>query len=202
MVQWGWKRKEQIGHVPSHRGTHINLEIAAQWVGDRDISDHCPIWLACSVINWGPKPFRFNNVGLIEHKEFKPFVEECWRSFNVGGWKVYAFEEKLKMLKEKLKGWNKEVFGHVDMNIQKIVKELNDLDDSVCSGSSQEVERKNKLSSQFWQQIHAKESLIRRKARYRWIMEGDANTKYFHACVKGRMRRNQLLALKKRRFMG
>lgn len=33
----------------------------AQWVGDRDISDHCPIWILCSTQDWGPKPFKFNN---------------------------------------------------------------------------------------------------------------------------------------------
>jgi exonuclease III len=31
--------------------------ISNQWVGDRDISDHCPVWLICSKLNWGPKPF-------------------------------------------------------------------------------------------------------------------------------------------------
>jgi hypothetical protein len=29
--------------------------ITNQWVEDRDISNHCPIWLDCSTLNWGPK---------------------------------------------------------------------------------------------------------------------------------------------------
>lgn len=29
-------------------------QVSAQWVGDRDISDHCPIWLVCSNSDWGP----------------------------------------------------------------------------------------------------------------------------------------------------
>jgi exonuclease III len=48
--------------------------ISGQWIGDRDISDHCPIWFIDSSNNWGPKPFRFIN-GWLEHPEFFPFVE-------------------------------------------------------------------------------------------------------------------------------
>ncbi|MCH82646.1 hypothetical protein A2U01_0003457, partial [Trifolium medium] len=33
-------------------------EVSGQWIGDRDISDHCPVWLICSNLNWGPKPFK------------------------------------------------------------------------------------------------------------------------------------------------
>lgn len=62
-------------------------QISAQWVGARDISDHCPTCLACLVVDWGPKPFRFNNCWL-EHKDFNSFVEESCRNFNVGGWKL------------------------------------------------------------------------------------------------------------------
>jgi hypothetical protein len=43
--------------------------ISNQWVGDRDISDHCPIWLLSSNLNWGPKPFKFNNC-WIDHPDF------------------------------------------------------------------------------------------------------------------------------------
>ncbi|PNX92925.1 hypothetical protein L195_g016071, partial [Trifolium pratense] len=43
---------------------------SGQWIGNRDISDHFPIWLMCSNVNWGPKPFKVNNCWL-EHPEFK-----------------------------------------------------------------------------------------------------------------------------------
>lgn len=170
--------------------------VAAQWVGDRDISDHCPIWLDCAVYDWGPKPFRFNNC-WIQHNEFKAFVAEYWKGFNVRGWKIYAFKEKLKLLREKLREWNKEVFDYLDLNIKNIVKDINVLDGLVETGNVQELERRKDFSSLFWQQVRAKENLIKQKARCKWIAEGDANTCYFHACVRGRRRRNQLLALKK-----
>lgn len=59
------------------RGIINAWKIKGQRVGNRDISDHCPIWLACSNQNWGPKPFRFNSC-WIDHEGFKSFVIEEW----------------------------------------------------------------------------------------------------------------------------
>ncbi|MCI00463.1 hypothetical protein A2U01_0021482, partial [Trifolium medium] len=106
--------------------------VSCQWVGDRDISDHCPIWLLCSNLNWGPKPFKFNNCWL-EHAEFNHLVENLWVTLPSKGKKAFVLKEKLKRLKEELKGWNKEVFGVLDMNIESTVKELNEVEGLLAS---------------------------------------------------------------------
>ena len=36
------------------------------------------------------------------------------------------------------------------------------------------------------------------RSRYKWMKEGDANTKYFNHCIKGRAKRNHIKALKVR----
>lgn len=51
----------------------------SQYVGCRKTSDHIPIWLKCSVRNWGLKPFKFSDA-WVDHKEFLPFVPKS-RSF-------------------------------------------------------------------------------------------------------------------------
>jgi hypothetical protein len=53
--------------------------ISNQRIGDHDISDHCPIWLECSTLKWGPKPFKFLNCWL-QHPEFSSFVKDNWES--------------------------------------------------------------------------------------------------------------------------
>ncbi|GAU42670.1 hypothetical protein TSUD_106440 [Trifolium subterraneum] len=80
--------------------------IDALEVGDRDISDDCPIWLMCSNINWGPKPFTFNNCWL-EHPKFFEFVKETWENMDIRGKKAFIIKEKLKGLTEALKAWLK-----------------------------------------------------------------------------------------------
>ncbi|XP_058754496.1 uncharacterized protein LOC131627673 [Vicia villosa] len=49
--------------------------ILDQRVREMDISDHCHIWLNMGKIDWGPKPFRFNN-SWFKHGGFLPFLRE------------------------------------------------------------------------------------------------------------------------------
>ncbi|PNX97198.1 cysteine-rich receptor-like protein kinase, partial [Trifolium pratense] len=171
--------------------------VSGQWVGDRDISDHCPIWLICSKLDWGPKPFKFNNCWL-DHNEFKPFVENLWGNLQVGGKKAYVMKEKLKKAKEELKKWNKEVFGVLDLNIEKTVQELNEVEGLIASDEVvASLVDKGGIQKRFWEQLHHKESLLKQKSRMRWVIDGDANSRYFHASIKGRRRKNQLVSIKK-----
>lgn len=45
---------------------------------------------------------------------------------------AFVVNEKLKLLKEKLKVWNKEVFGYMDLKIEETVKEMNLVDSLVA----------------------------------------------------------------------
>ncbi|CAJ2644149.1 unnamed protein product [Trifolium pratense] len=171
--------------------------VSGQWVGERDISDHCPVWLLCSNLNWGPKPFKFNNCWL-EHAEFNRFVEDLWVKMPSKGKKAFVLKEKLKSLKEALKGWNKEVFGVLDMNIESTVKELNEVEGLMASDELvSDIVDRGGLQKRFWEQLHYKESLLKQKSKMKWIQDGDANSRFFHASLKGRRRRNQVVTIKK-----
>lgn len=124
----------QLIDVPSSRkkytcfsseGFISSWNISAQWIGGRDISDHCPMWLVSTNLSWGPKSFLFNNCWL-EHKEFMRFVKECWNTFKVEGRASHIAKEKLKMLQEKLKWWNREVFSFKGLHIESLVKDMNE----------------------------------------------------------------------------
>ncbi|MCI20516.1 hypothetical protein A2U01_0041678 [Trifolium medium] len=120
--------------------------VSGQWVSDRDISNHCPVW--------GPKPFKFNNCWL-EHVEFNRFVEDLWVNMPSKGKKAFVLKEKLKRLKEALKGWNKEVFGVLDMNIESTVKELTEVEGLLASdGLVSDFMDRGGLQKNFWDQLH------------------------------------------------
>jgi hypothetical protein len=55
---------------------------------------------------------------------------------------------------------------------------------------------RKKRFEELWILLKSKDRLEFQKSRSRWLAEGDANTGYFHACVKGRRRSNSIVALK------
>lgn len=149
------------------------------------------MWLLASNENWGPKPFKFIN-GWLQHENGKEFIEEKWKGLEVEGWKAHVVKEKLKYVKEKLKVWNKEVYGIQDIHIERVVKELNAMEEEGGVEKEWDATKRRRLNAEFWDSVHRKESLIVQKARARWIQQGDRNTKYFHNSVKVRQRRNQI----------
>lgn len=71
--------------------------VLGQWIGNRDISDHCSIWLLCWCKDWGSKHFCFIN-GWLEKSDFIPFVKNCWAWFDVQGNKAFIVKEKFQRL--------------------------------------------------------------------------------------------------------
>jgi hypothetical protein len=168
----------------------------ALWVLPRDVSDHCPLVLKVGGWDWGPKPFRCNNFWL-ENRKLRSIVEEEWRNGSLSGWMGYILKEKLKKLKLRLKEWNTEEYGGMEDRITKLVEEIAEVDARSEMGvlGDADVQIRKAKFEDLWRLLRAKDSLMVQRSRSKWLKEGDANTKYFHNCVKGRASRNHVKAL-------
>ncbi|XP_058742110.1 uncharacterized protein LOC131614557 [Vicia villosa] len=62
-----------------------------------------------------------------------------WKALKIGGKPGFILKEKLRILKSRLISWNKEVFGMLDLNVDKAVSSLNDLDSFVANVGSGDV---------------------------------------------------------------
>jgi hypothetical protein len=166
------------------------------WINMRDVSDHCPVVLRYNNVDWGPRPFRFNNHWLL-HKDFKSLVEDWWGSNSIVGWMGFVLKEKLKGLKVVIKAWNKEVYGAIDSKISRLIVDIQDLDvkGELVLLSEAEVLNRKKLFSDLWHLLKSKDSMIVQRSRARWLKEGDDNTRYFHKCLKARGSCNTIRAL-------
>ncbi|XP_058759231.1 uncharacterized protein LOC131632499 [Vicia villosa] len=180
----------------------VDWKVEGQSIGERDVSDHAQIWIKDNKRNWGPKPFRFNNLWF-DHDSFFNFVELEWKKMSVKGRGDYCLVEKLKVLKGYIAKWNKDVFGWIDLKIDNAGKEMNFLDNQFAhfAGNVPEemVLERSRANIEFWDNLNKKECLIRKKSRQLWLSKGECNTGFFHNSLKDRRRRNSLCTLDSRR---
>eukprot|EP00253_Pinus_taeda_P033710 PITA_33710 len=91
-------------------------------------SDHWLIRLEINIKkNKGKKPFRFETFWL-RNPEFLHKVEEWWTQSRVKGkGKMHTIQLKLKEIKSKIRKWNREEFGHIMEEKQKLEQEMEDI---------------------------------------------------------------------------
>eukprot|EP00253_Pinus_taeda_P015714 PITA_15714 len=77
-------------------------------------SDHWPISLIVEVSGTPRnKPFRFEKFWL-DHPNFLEMVKKWWsKPLEISGSKMFNLQKKLKITKQKIKDWNKTVFGNI-----------------------------------------------------------------------------------------
>ncbi|XP_026454012.1 uncharacterized protein LOC113355377 [Papaver somniferum] len=160
------------------------------------VSDHAPLLGGCANI---PKPKntprKFQKIWL-NHPEFMQVVSNCW-SQNVVGGPAFQFLHKLKELKKVLNTWNWEVFGDVQVKIKEAadkvnlatqISDANPFDEDALANL---VQDQNEHASRETQA----NTLMRQKARVKWIKEGSANTNFFHTKMKIRNAKNMISEL-------
>jgi hypothetical protein len=135
----------------------------------------------------------------LKHKEFKEVVARTWNKGASKGWMTRVVREKLKAVKEALKKWNSETYGAMELNIPSLMASIQDLEvmGEVRDLSAVEKREWKQNCEQLWALLNSKVCLEFQKSKAKWLKEGDVNSSYFHACVKGRKRTNSIMALKK-----
>ncbi|GKV46742.1 hypothetical protein SLEP1_g53717 [Rubroshorea leprosula] len=144
-----------------------NLE--GEWIQQglpRNISDHCAIVLKSRSADWGPRPFRVLDAWQ-QHLDFKKFVEDKWSEMEVEGFVGYKCQQKLKLLKGFLKGWNKEVFGNMETQYEQAVKKIEqvDMQNEISDLEDAEIVKRQEGFSKMWEVLRKKELIWKQKSR-------------------------------------
>ena len=163
----------------------------------RPLSDHFPVSLEGRGLRRGPSPFRFENMWL-KVEGFQDMIRRWWWEVEVRGSASYRLATKLKEIKQKLKVWNKEVFGNLGCNKAAALQQVEFWDrvESERILSVEETELKKEAKENYKKWVLLEETYWRQLSREIWLREGDRNTGYFHRIANANRRNNYLDRIK------
>ncbi|XP_021739781.1 uncharacterized protein LOC110706192 [Chenopodium quinoa] len=157
------------------------------------LMDHCPcvINVLGSVGNT-KKPFKFFNIWT-EHPGFFRIIEDNW-TCSIQGTPVFIVVKKLRLIKEALKGFNKQHFSSVLTDDACLEEDMLKVKGNLNSDPTDEslMEQEHEIRS--WYVIaHARKlQFLRQKAKLHWLKDGDVNSSFFHACLRKRRVKNSV----------
>ena len=133
----------------------------------------------------------------LKDKGFQNLVKLEWGNYHPQGWGGLVLKQKIKFIKQRIRQWSISQ-GHISTRkVLNLKRELNALEDGLTNRilSQDEVKIKKSLQEQLWNAAYAVESMLRQKARVRWLKEGDNNSNYFHRLINHRRRQNAIQGL-------
>jgi hypothetical protein len=149
-------------------------------------SDHFPLLLDLQVTsNSFASQFKFQRMWTL-HDDCDKIVSDCWSNSGVVGCSMYILTQKLKMLKEKLKVWNKTCFGNVHDNVTSPEAKLHQIQQDIQNhGHTDALLLEEKIVANLLEDALNKQEIFwQERARLNWHLEGDRNTKFFHRIAK------------------
>eukprot|EP00253_Pinus_taeda_P010493 PITA_10493 len=162
-------------------------------------SDHWPIRLEIDIKKiQGERPFRFEAFWLRD-PDFIKKVEDWWgKCTSQGRCRMHTFQLKLKELKGKIKRWNKEEFGNILEDKQKLEEEMADIQQKIIlEGRTEEsINKEGVILGRLEERRKQEEILWRQKSRIKWLREGERNTKFFHHAMIKHRQGNRILSIK------
>ncbi|XP_021980189.1 uncharacterized protein LOC110876323 [Helianthus annuus] len=166
------------------------------WGSTRHKSDHRPLLLLCSDVNFGKPPFRFFNSWL-KDEGLHDIVKKAYDGlawFNPPD-KLLAI--KLKAVKAAIRPWcdniKKRNCGMLK-DLQKKVETL-DLKAESVALTEQEIEDRNSWLKMINELDDNRMEDLKQRAKVKWAVDGDENTAFFHGVINGHRENNRINGL-------
>ncbi|GMJ02918.1 hypothetical protein HRI_003961000 [Hibiscus trionum] len=154
-------------------------------------SDHRPILLCMEsgVPTMNAKVFRY--VFAWHGSEgYDDVVEKAWDG-------SISYANNISKMQADLSIWNSQSFGSLGHRKRRIFARLGGIERALERRHSDHLyELARTLKVELEEILDMEESIWRQKARCEWVIGGDRNTKYYHALVNGRKKRNAIVCLK------
>ncbi|GJS41523.1 RNA-directed DNA polymerase, eukaryota [Tanacetum coccineum] len=159
---------------------------------DRHLSDHRPILLREVFSDFGPIPFRVFH-SWFKREGFDAMVEQAWNSFSFSDRnQLIRFKKKLQGLKVIIRRWIKDMNLRDSGSIESAKVKLAQIDINIDNGNvSDDILLERMELSRIINDFKHLEATDRiQKAKLKWAIEGDENSKFFHGIIN--KKRSQL----------
>jgi hypothetical protein len=165
---------------------------------NREISDHTPLLLSLGEKGKAKKsaPFKFELRWLLEGGFFD-VVSEVWRNENRGVTSMQRWQNKMRRLRQFLRGWAKNLNGAYKKEKQELLRKAEELDKKAESQllRQRECDLKQSIHERLNQLLWVEELRWFQRAKTTNISEGDNNTKYFQMIANGKRRKTRIFRL-------
>ncbi|XP_071903082.1 uncharacterized protein [Coffea arabica] len=138
------------------------------------------------------KRFQFDKRWL-QHKDIEDVVKKAW-SVQCEGTRWFKIKEKIKNCRLALLKWSSSKKGN---SLDRIKWCKDQIEEIKASEAENKGPRIQELKEHLKVAYDNEEAYWNQKSRLSWLLEGDKNTQFFHATVKGRRSRNRIQKLKK-----
>nr|XP_009618786.1 uncharacterized protein LOC104110923 [Nicotiana tomentosiformis] len=151
-------------------------------------SDHVPLLAQfCHIEETYVKYFKFLNFWT-EHVNFLDVVKNTWEEECQGN-PLWILHQKLKKTASRLSSWYREAYGDIHEESKRLELEISNFELLTINDNS-DVNRTNlnKIRAEYFRYLKIHDSILRQKARVKWLTDGDSNTAYFHNVIKDKRR--------------
>lgn len=127
--------------------------------------------------------FRFLNFWT-KQGDYLNLVENIWNTDiqENGQW---VLQQKLKVVAKGLSAWSRDTIGDIFASVKQKDEKVGLLEqiyeDNNTDSNRQSI---HKAQAKYTRWLKMQDSILKQKARIRWVDEGDTNSKYFYSVIK------------------